>query len=225
MRKGLILSFLFVALFLLAGCGTLNLEINKDGSGNAEVILPANEWITKESVEEEVKSQFEDEEGISKVKVKEKKGQIIVTFRFDDVSRLDNDTYQLPVGDLVVINDTRLVDLVKVNDKYEFKEGSSDIFLQMDSLSDFNEVTIKLPGKILAHSDNVELTSDKELKVTSGGDLYIVYKQGSSFGAIILSFFFIAVVAVAIVLVVLLRKKPGTPALPGGEKKEGDSNA
>lgn len=227
MRKVAVLFSLFVALILLSACGTLHLEVNRDGSGSAEISIETNEWITKEAIEEQFKS-MEENEGISKPKVKEKKGVVTASFKFDDLSALEDDAYQLPVGDLVIIEDSRLEDLVFVNSEKEFTEKSNEIFLRFPSnMNDFEETKITLPGKVVAHSENIELVNKKEVEVTSGGPIYIVYEQGSNIGGIFLTIFILAIVAGAVVAAVVIAKNRTAGKKPqiAGPTGKGDSDA
>lgn len=180
MKKSKVLFCLIPLFFLLAACGDLALEIEKDGSGQVEIEMPTNEFISAEMVESELESEFGENEGVSKLSIKESDDSIRVSFQFDDVSSMDPASYQIPVSDYVVTNDSRLEELLWDGEAVEFDEKGSEIFIQLPGdLNSFNEALVTLPGDVVAHTDNVEVVESNTIEVVSSGSVYVAYEPKS----------------------------------------------
>lgn len=181
MKNLKVLFYIIPLFFLLAACGNLTIEIEKDGSGQVEIEMPSNEFISVEMLEKELESELEENEGVSKLSIKESDDRIRVNFQFDDVSGMDPASYQIPVSDYVVTNDSKLEELQWDGEMVEFDEKSSEIFIQLPGdLNSFNEALITLPGDVIAHTDNVEVVESDTIKVVSSGSVYVAYEPKSS---------------------------------------------
>lgn len=145
--------------------------------------FPNNEMFSAEAVEQELKSGSEDREGITGISAKEKKDVIQATFKFDDIHDMDSDAYQIPVADYAVLEDQRLEGLQLDGEKVEFTKKSSEILLKLPGdLGDFDQAKISVGGKIVAHSDGLDLVKKDTVEVHSNRDLYVVYAPKAGVG-------------------------------------------
>lgn len=217
-KSKLVLLFLIPFFLFLAACGDLAVELNKDGSGKVEMAIPSSGMITAGMIEEELRGQFGENEGISKVSIKDKDGVVEVKFQFDDTTTLDSDFFQIPVGDYVLTNDTRLEELILDGELVEFTEDSSAIFIRIPKgLNDFDTTEVTVPGEIVAHTDSVTVIEKDTVDINASGSAYIVYepKAGSSF----LIFAAIGIIIIIGGVVFFNRKKNNTKVVTPDEKE------
>src|SRR5690625_616129 len=206
-KYGVMASLILLLLFISA-CGDVTIEVKSNGSGKFEAILPsAGMFFPVDGLEQEIKQGVADEEGISNIKIREKKNNILLSVDFDNISAVDNYAYEIPVSDLVILEDDILDQLILTDEAKEFDEASNGILMRLPSdLADFSSTTVILPGKVVAHSENIEIEKSNTVELTSSGAAYVVYEPSSnatsSFGII-----FIIIIVVAGAFFVLRKKK------------------
>lgn len=176
--------FILIILLLLTACGNITIELKHDGSGKMMIEIPNNEFISAEEIRSELEREIDVNDGVKRLSVKEK-GQVIeAKFQFDDMSSVDPYSYQIPVADYAILNDDRLESLEMVDENLEFTEKSSATFVQLPSdLNDFDQSRIILDGKVVAHSEGIELIKDNTIEVVSYGDGYVVYEPKTRLGS------------------------------------------
>ncbi|WP_217586591.1 hypothetical protein [Lentibacillus saliphilus] len=175
-----------MVLFLLTGCGKMVLELDKDGSGEVEIEVAANGIISKKTIENEMKKQFDGKEGVEGLKIKESGDKIDVRFKFENVSKLDSSAYLIPVSDYAVAKDSRLDALATIDEDVKLDEDSSSIFVKLPSdLNDFTQSKVVLPGNVVAYSQGVEVIEDDTIELSSAqGDVYVVYEPQTGLAAL-----------------------------------------
>lgn len=213
-RKHLLFLLVIPFLIILAACGDATMHLKKDGSGKMEIELPNNDYYNADDIKSELEAGIAGEEGVSKLSVKEKKDKIIASFQFASMEDFDTYAYMIPVADYVITESGRLDELVFVEDEMEFKENSKEIFVKLPSdMDDFDTAKVILPGKVVAHSENLNAIEKDTVEMSSYGDSYVVYSTSmlSSFliwGIVLFVLFvFFALIAGLIIFLVIKKKK------------------
>lgn len=180
--KGLITGLISL-LFLLSACGTITLELEQDGSGQVRMEVPSNGMVSATDIKYELESELSEKEGVGGFSVKDKGEMIEASFKFDDISSVDPSSYQIPVADYVILDDSRLESLEMVEEITEFAEDSSEIFVKLPSdLNDFDEARVILSGNVVAHSEDIELIDKNIIEISSYGEAYVVYEPKANLG-------------------------------------------
>lgn len=197
--KKLSFVFLFV-LLMLAGCGTAEIELNKDGSGEVKYELPYDDSLySVKEIEEEFKNMVEeanDEAGekvMSLKKIKEKDGVLTAQIKFENGTYLkDAENFvQVSVADMIRYNPSALEDLKDLDGKkidLESKKVKDYTYLEFSDI-DLEKMILTVPGEVKYVSNGVKLKDKKEdTIVTEKGAFIVVYeeKSGINFTGIII---------------------------------------
>ena len=205
--KKLLASFMMLLVVLLTGCGTIEMELEKDGSGEVIYKLPKNNALytideLEEDIEDTLNMKNDDlEEDILKLKsVKEKDGTISIKISFKDFSALaSTNSLLVPVEDMLRYDRSQLEDLEDLDGKVidlENKKVKGYTYLTVSGI-EADETIVKLPGKVKYMASGVELEDGKkDTIVTEGSSFSVVYEEGSSLGGFIMP----AVIVIIIVL-------------------------
>src|SRR5699024_372842 len=138
---------------------------------NNEFMPPLDE------LKRELEMSVTDEDGLSNVKVQEKKDKIIATVDFKNLSALDSSAYEIPVADLVILEDDILEEVILTKGTKEFTEKSSAIFVRVPSdAAEFTTAQIIVPGKVVAHSEGVTIEKNDTVSFNDSGYTYFVYE-------------------------------------------------
>lgn len=182
MNKSLF-KFFFVLIFLsllLTACGDVKLEIKKNGSGTVQVEVPGG-LISKSDVEEQLNEMYGGADGISKIKVRERKNLITAEFKFDAIENLEAGAYSKEMSE-VIQEEANVSDRLNfVKKPVKFNKNSKEVYVRLPlDLNDFDKVQVTLPGRVIAHSENLELTKSNIVEYKSSAESYLVYKPGGS---------------------------------------------
>lgn len=193
MKKRLsLLIFWVLAVFTMAGCGTLHLTVNEDGSGVYHYTFYENEYYTtaqmKAKIEEAV-ADTNESEGVELVKVKKFKEQNGKLEAILEVKRMfyknDKDLFA-PVQDILLYNPSILANLKAVNgykenaDFFEEDKLKKYTVVHFGSLNPSFDTKVTVPGKI-AYISGGTLVEDEEntVKINSS-NATIVYEPGGN---------------------------------------------
>lgn len=189
--KKLLLAFVFtLTAAILAGCGSVHIDLDKDGSAKVTYQIPLeNELYTLKDIEKEVKSSVESanegagEEVVKIKRIKEKDGVVTVDLQVKDIVSTSSNISQAPVKDMSRLY---LDDILSLQDKDGEKIGSDKvenlgnyIVFVMDTDSSLTETKVTLPGKVLYVSDGVEIEDNKTV-VTDESEITVIYKESGA---------------------------------------------
>ncbi|MCD5324183.1 MULTISPECIES: hypothetical protein [Pontibacillus] len=189
MRR-IIILFSFVLLFL-TGCGTLEVELEKDGSGTAIFTMPLDEVsYSEEALMEEIQSGVEQANERAGENVLESKGmktkddKMIAKFEFDHISALHPDSLLVSFSDMARYNPYQMERLSPVDEEEEFDHEAEAIqdlpVYYFTELNPSVETTLELPGEVKYVSHGVSLVEGEKDKVTlQNSSGYIVYEPSS----------------------------------------------
>ncbi|GAA0469580.1 hypothetical protein [Alkalibacillus silvisoli] len=219
----LLLLVLLSGIMVLAACGEMTLELEKDGSGEVFMEIPNNGMISPGEIESQLESQVEDSDQVSGFSVNEGSNSIRTSFQFDNISAIDPNSYIIPVSDYVVAGDSRLDELHIVDEEMEaFESDSTALFVRLPGdLQDFETARVEVSGEIVAHSEELELVNDDTVEVESRGEVFLVFEPSSGLG--VLGWGMILLLPIAGGVFFYLRRNNMLPAKEA--KKEGDTDA
>ena len=218
-KKVSLLSLLLLSFFLLAGCGSLHIDLEKDGSGVFYYTINDNSYS-----ESEVKSQADRMvkeqnkaagENIAEVKNVRKKGENIEAII--TVKKVFNGTggdLFATVSDILAFRPDLLEDVQAVGEKDKKVDFSKDEELQgfavvhITGLDSSLETTISVPGEV-AYIAGGSLADSKNNTVQADGEtLTVVYEpSGGGFVALIVISVVVLAAAIGIFLFIKKRKK------------------
>jgi len=206
--KYILFAVLISFVLLLSACGELTIKLKSNGSGTAEIIFPNSEYLPPlDEFKREIEMNAAEEDGISDVKVKEKRDEVIMSVNFDNLSSLDSSAYEIPVSDLVILEDDILDDLELAKGTKEFTEKSKAILIKLPSdISDFTSAKTIVPGKIVAHSEGATVEKNNTISFDDASDPYFVYQPKSGIGSTIGIIAIIAIVGAGAFYILRKRK-------------------
>lgn len=213
-RRYILLMMLMSFVFLLSACGSLTIKLKADGSGQTVIEFDNSGFLPPlDELKRELEMNVADEEGVSNVKVQEKKDKVIASIDFANITALDASAYEIPIADLVILEDNILDELTLLQGVKEFTESSSAILVRLPSdISDFASTEVIVPGKIVAHSDGASVEKKDTISFDESGYSYVVYEPKSGIGSTI------GIIAVVIIIAaggfLFFRKRQAKPQTP-----------
>lgn len=221
-NKYILFTVLISFAFLLSACGELTIKLKSNGSGTTEIVFQNSEYLPPlDEFKREIEKNAAEEEGISDVKIKEKRDEVLMSVNFDNLSSLDSSAYEIPVSDLVILEDEILDDLELVKGKKEFTEKSKAILVKLPSdISDFTSAKTIVPGKIVAHSEGATVEKSNTISFDDGSYPYFVYEPKSGIGSTIGIIAIIAIVGAGVYYI--FRKKKTDTIVKTDNATKGD---
>lgn len=230
-RLGLLL-FLLLTIFSLTGCGTLDITLNEDGSGEFQYVFSENSFYTPSEVKQEIEDAVDEindseGEGFAKIKkLKEKNGEVEAVIEIKKVfTKKDSSNLFATVQDILAYKPSILEDLEAVNGSKEEADFAKDDKLKdlavvhLRGLDDTIKTTVKVPGKVAYVSDGTLVKGEKNTVKVDGSSTTIVYKPGGSgFPTILIVLLLVGVAGIGTFL--FMKKKKGN-ASPISSKEGG----
>lgn len=221
---------LTVLMFLLSGCGSLEIEFEKNGEGTFTYLIDKNEYITLHEVEDQINSSIEEaneeagDEAVSLKEIEETDDQIEAVVEF---SRLFFDSSNLfaSAKDITRYDPSLLEDLTAAKGEKadpDFVKDKDLWDLPVIHLSDLDselDTKVSVPGKILYLEGGTIDKKDLNTANGDGGDLTIVYEPKSGFGGLLAGAAAIAVLAIGL-FVWTRSKKQKNSQIGGGVNHE-----
>lgn len=192
MRKSLFL-LLFLAMFLV-GCGRLDIEVEKDGSGTLTYQIKKNEYYSEEEIKSEIENSVkninqEAGESIAKLKkVKDKGAYIEAVVESSQLFTGESGRVLATVSDINRYNPGLLEKAEAVGKQKENPNFLEDDKLQgltvmyINDLDSMLETKIKVPGEVSYLSGGKLADGEKDLVEVTGSNAVIVYNPSSGFG-------------------------------------------
>lgn len=213
-RRYILLMMLMSLVLLLSACGKLTIKLKADGSGQSIIEFDNSGFLPPvDELKRELEMNVADEEGIKNVKVQEKRDKVIASVDFENITALDSSAYEIPVADLVILEDDILDDLTLLQGVKEFTEKSSAIFVRLPGdVSDFGSTEVIVPGKIVAHSEGASVEKKDTISFDDSTYHYVVYEPSSGIGSTI--GIIVVVVIIAAGGLMFFRKRQAKPESP-----------
>lgn len=225
MKKFLLLMVSVV--FLMTGCGKLDIEINKDSSATFTYEFDLSEsYYSASEIKEELTSTVQqanedaEEEVVELKKFKEKDGKVTATIALSNIGIDPDEVMLVTVADMYRYAPDRVLGLYNAKGEKLTAENVEDYYdhliLDVSELDDMLKTSITFPGKVAFASKNADFVKDHEnqIKFDDSTATVIYENKGGGFG-FILPLIFILILAGAAFFFMKKRKgKVSTPTAP-----------
>ena len=227
------LLFLLLSIFLLAGCGTLHMDLKQDGSGEFHYVINENEYYTKSDIKTEIENYvdgrndtFGDE--VTKIKkVKETDRGIEAIIEVKKIFDQSGESLFATVKDIQSYDPSILEDLEAVNKDEKGPDFTKDKKLQdlavvhIVDLDSMIETTISVPGKVVYLSGGKLDRDEKDTVKVDGYSTTIVYEPSGGGTLATTVIVVLLIVAAGAGIFLYMKKKKGKGDAAPNTGKEG----
>lgn len=228
------LWFLAVFVFILVGCGSAEIKLNNDGSGELIYKIAEDEYYASpRGFEKELKEMVEsvndeaDEEVVVLKEVKEKDGILTAELTYKDIAAaMSSNIRHVTVSDILRYGPYLIEEMVDSEGNAIDLENEKigDYTYLYFSENDFDEMTLEVPGEVKYISEGVELVEANKIATDNSSFTVIYEKKGSlNFGLIgLLAILLVVIAAFVLFKKGILSKKPSVQkeTVVGGTVKD-----
>lgn len=220
-KKLMTLIALLLAAFMLTGCLSVDMKINKNGSMDLAYIIDLSVTqglLARSDIEEAIKESVDDMNDkagkeIAKLKsVKENKGKktLTATIHVSDINKMGDGTFFGTVKNYHKGNGTGLDNLVdskgKSIDQKKINDKLNMFYIPMGGTEQYGlfTVTVTAPGSIKYISSGGDIEKSNKAAF-NGQDILVVYSKGGGF-----PFWLVIIAALVVLFFVFKKKKPAS---------------